>query len=125
MDASSLGSDFVRFDGRSPVAFRVVRDGTGRLRISSDLEGSEPDIVIPPASIERGMTMLKIANTGDLHLKFDLYITPDGQRYVYTSSCPLLPRPAQGESFSAFESWPHAVAGFAIGAPREGGSTCE
>ncbi len=58
-------------------------------------------------------TLLKVANGGDRALKFDLYISPDGERFQYTSSCTLIPKGA------GYESWPYPIFAFALGNVRE------
>jgi len=64
--------------------------------------------------------MLKVSNQTNRQLKYDLYISPDGQRFQYTSSCILVPNGA------GVEMWPYVIHSFAIGRVRDTTSaTCE
>lgn len=67
-------------------------------------------------------TLMTVSADLPLAVKYDLYMSADGETFVYTSSCVLTP------GISAFESWPHPVREFAIGRPRvvpERQLTCE
>lgn len=67
-------------------------------------------------------TLMTVSADLPLAVKYDLYMSADGETFVYTSSCVLTP------GISAFESWPHPVREFAIGRPRvvpERQFTCE
>ncbi|MGH8061296.1 MAG: hypothetical protein ACREO7_04690 [Pseudoxanthomonas sp.] len=67
-------------------------------------------------------TLMTVSADLPLAVKYDLYMSADGETFVYTSSCVLTP------GISAFESWPHPVREFAIGRPRvvpEQQFTCE
>jgi hypothetical protein len=45
-------------------------------------------------------------------VKFDLYVSLDGEQFTYTSSCGVTP------GVSSFEMWEKPVTHFAIGNPR-------
>ena len=55
---------------------------------------------------------VRIANRSRQHLKLDLWLSQNGKRFVYTSSCPIL---AGGESF---ENWPAPVTWLYVSNPR-------
>lgn len=57
-------------------------------------------------------TMLNVRTELDVALKFDLYVSRDGQTFQYASSCAVTP------GISSFEMWKYPVAAFAIGNPR-------
>ncbi len=87
-----------------------VPDAEATIRVSRITSGGEG-------------TMVSIANQTDRALKFEVFISPDGERWTATSSCPAI---AGG---ATFESWPYPVAFIAIASPRplaEGEpATCE
>jgi len=57
-------------------------------------------------------TVLNVRTELDVALKFDLYVSRDGQTFQYASSCAVTP------GISSFEMWKYPVAAFAIGNPR-------
>jgi hypothetical protein len=56
--------------------------------------------------------MAEIANRTKQRFKVDLWISRDGVRFVYTSSCPLPP------GGSSFEDWPGHVRWLYMSNPR-------
>ena len=56
--------------------------------------------------------MLTVKSDLPVAIKFDLYLSQDGERFTYTSSCALTP------GISSFEMWQQPVREFAIGNPR-------
>jgi len=105
-----LPSGFAISDGKSPFGLAVKANG-------SQLE-SVPATDLPAATItltrssEDDGTSIKVKSSLNLMIKYDLYISPDGKRFVYTSTCPLVP------NGSGFEMWPHPIHSFAFGNPR-------
>lgn len=65
-------------------------------------------------------TTLAIESKAEIPLKFDLFISPDKKRYVYTSSCPTGVNLKDG--LANYETWPHAIAAIAIGNVRRSGN---
>lgn len=65
--------------------------------------------------------MLTVSAGLPVAIKFDLYLSQDGERFVYTSSCAVTP------GVSSFEMWRQPVAAFALGNPRvvaDGKASC-
>jgi len=56
--------------------------------------------------------MLTVKSDLPVTIKFDLYLSRDGERFTYTSSCALTP------GISSFEMWQQPIREFAIGNPR-------
>lgn len=94
---SDLAGTHAIGEGHAPI--EVVTDG---LRVTAQREAGSND----------DGTLLTISNDQDQQVKFDVYISPDGERFLYTSSCTLI---AGGKNF---EHWPHPVRAFAIGRIR-------
>lgn len=59
-----------------------------------------------------GEPMLTVKSDLPVAIKFDLYLSRDGERFTYASSCALTP------GISSFEMWQQPVSEFAIGNPR-------
>ena len=55
---------------------------------------------------------LMVSSTLPVSIKFDLYVSTDGETFTYTSSCGVTP------GISSFEMWERPVTHFAIGNPR-------
>ena len=83
-------------DGR--VASASPATGGGNLRATRSGSEAEP--------------MLTVKSDLPVAIKFDLYLSQDGERFTYTSSCALTP------GISSFEMWQQPVREFAIGNPR-------
>ena len=84
-------------DGRVSAAAPAA-DGQGNLRATRSGSDAEP--------------MLTVRSDLAVAIKFDLYLSQDGERFVYNSSCALTP------GISSFEMWRQPVREFAIGNPR-------
>lgn len=109
LSLAEIPNDFAVGTGKDPLYLTVAQEG--ETLSSKASKGPSGDIVastIPHDS----MTMLTIKSNLDKELKFDLYISPDGRRFQYTSTCALIPKA------SNFESWPYAIHSFAIGNVR-------
>ena len=105
---ADLPADFVVGDARSPLAW------------PGDAAAQPMVLAERLAGQDSGGTMLKVASHDPRPLKYDLYISPDGKRFQYTSTCVLIPQGA------GFESWPYPIAAFALGHVREvKAMTCE
>lgn len=59
-----------------------------------------------------GQTTLTITHRLAANLKFDLYLSADGERFEYTSSCVVTP------GVASFELWEQPIRAFALGNPR-------
>jgi hypothetical protein len=57
-------------------------------------------------------TMLTVSSDLPVAVKFDLYLSLDGEHFTYTSTCGLTP------GISSFEMWQQPVLAFAMGNPR-------
>jgi hypothetical protein len=88
--------------------------------VSSSPVGFEPakaestDLVMGavPNTAPTPMTTLALTNRSARPLKVDLWISNDGQRYRYTSSCPI------GPGARSSESWPGVVPWVYVSNPR-------
>ena len=89
----------------------IVKVVDGKVEATVTKEISAANVTLKREEMEQGQ-MADIHNATAVTLKFDLYISPDGERFVYTSSCPVLA--GKGD----FEMWPGAVHSFAFGNPR-------
>ena len=90
------------------VSSSPAADGAGNLRATRSGDATAP--------------MLTVSGDLAVTIKFDLYLSQDGQRFVYTSSCALTP------GISSFEMWQQPVREFALGNPRvvaDGRMSCE
>ena len=117
LSRSTIPESFAIGTGAPPIALDV----TGMVAMPA-ADAASAEIIASRESDEGADTMLTIKSRLDTTVKFDLYISPDGERFQYTSSCPL------GPQHSNFESWPYRIHSFAIGNPRivsENQLTCE
>ncbi|MBD9468833.1 hypothetical protein [Pseudoxanthomonas sp. PXM01] len=57
-------------------------------------------------------TTLMVSSTLPVSIKFELYVSTDGETFTYTSSCGVTP------GISSFEMWERPVTHFAMGNPR-------
>lgn len=117
LNVEALPAGFVVGTAKDPLNLHLREDGT-QFRATADTA----DVTIrAEASESPGMTMLHLSSTADATLKIDLYISPDGRRFMYTSTCPLMP------AISASEMWPHPIHSYAFGNARrvaEGDMVC-
>ena len=97
-DASpSLALQVEVVDGKV-VAFAPAGDAPGNLRAARSGDATQ--------------TTLMVSSTLTEAVKFDLYVSLDGEQFTYTSSCGVTP------GISSFEMWEKPVTHFAIGNPR-------
>ena len=78
----------------------------------SEVGESDANFTITPLPCEnecKKMTMVSFSNRSGSRIKVDLWISPDGETWHYTSSCPL---------GVTYESWPHPIPYLAIARPR-------
>ncbi|KRA46670.1 hypothetical protein [Pseudoxanthomonas sp. Root630] len=61
---------------------------------------------------DAAQTTLMVSSTLPEAIKFDLYVSTDGERFEYASTCGVTP------GVSSFEMWERPVALFAMGNPR-------
>lgn len=101
-----------RSDGSIALYLKVETATDGSLTLADAEDEASATLVLSFTQRDEAQTMVSLKSAFARPLKLDLYISPDGEHYVYTSSCPVL---ANG---SSFESWPHAVAWIAIANPR-------
>ena len=110
MRKSEIPAGFAIGGGQPPLALRVDVDDAG-VRSVHAAEASEANITANGDS-QDGRTMLTIEHTLNVVLKFDLYVSRDGERFAYTSSCAVTP------GIASFEMWEQPIRAFAIGNPR-------
>lgn len=109
--AAELPADRVLTDGSTPVwvALTAQKDGRFELKDSDEASGQ---IELRMVQRDEQMTMVAIRSQGEKRIKLDLYLSPDGEQYIYTSSCPISP------GIVSYESWPHPVAWIAVAAAQ-------
>ena len=61
---------------------------------------------------DAGQTTLMVSSTLPDAIKFDLYVSTDGDRFEYASTCGVTP------GVSSFEMWERPITLFAMGNPR-------
>jgi len=118
MAAEDLPVGHVVVSGNDPFYLRL--SGTDTLTLEPADEATA-DLVVHFASRDHDMTMVSLKASGERTLKLDFYISPDGKRWQYSSSCPL-----KG-TMGTFENWPHMLPFLALANPRyvDGGDlTC-
>ncbi len=88
----------------------------GKVASSAPTSGSQGNLRAMRSG-DASAPMLTVSSELRVAVKFDLYLSSDGKRFVYTSSCALTP------GISSFEMWQQPVREFALGNPRvvEGG----
>ncbi len=104
---SALPADFVVGGADTPLSWTAPGESSA-IVVAERMAGDKAD-----------GTMLNVSNKTGRQLKYDLYISPDGAHFQYTSTCVLIP------NGTGFESWPYAIHSFAIGHVRdETSATC-
>lgn len=95
----------------SPSLALQVEVADGKV-VASSPAGEGPGNLRATRSGDAAGTMLTVSSDLPVAVKFDLYISADGERFTYTSTCGLTP------GISSFEMWKQPVAAFALGNPR-------
>jgi len=117
---SEIPAGFAIGGGEPALALKVeVADGKVTSFASADATAAN---VTASGSSADGQTMLNIRHDLDVVLKFDLFISSDGERFEYASSCAVTP------AISSFEMWEQPIRAFALGNPRvvaQDKMTCE
>ncbi|HSC86184.1 MAG TPA: hypothetical protein VLC09_02895 [Polyangiaceae bacterium] len=98
--------------GKDPIQLKVEAGADGALTVAAAEPGTE-NLTLSFASRTPSSTMVEVKSRAPLALKFDLFISPNGSEYYYTSSCPLASNVEDG--FSGFENWPHPIHSLAVG----------
>lgn len=104
---SALPAARVLTDGSLPLWLQVDAGTDGALQLKESDESSG-QIELRMVRRDEQMTMLAIRSRAAQRIKLVLYLSPDGEQYVYTSSCPIAP------GIVSYESWPHSVAWIAV-----------
>lgn len=123
IDASNLPKPHFRTDG-SKVLYLMVTISNGSVTDVAEADAASANLVVTFKHRDKSRTMVEIASKLEVPLKWDLHISPDDQRYIYTSSCP---RPPVEHEFASFEEWPHPVPWLAISnfrVPADGPLRC-
>jgi len=106
---AQLPAGFAVGSGRPVLALRVeVADG----KVVSSSPATNDANLRATRSGSAAEPMLTVKSDLPVAIKFDLYLSQDGERFTYTSSCALTP------GISSFEMWRQPVREFAIGNPR-------
>jgi len=109
--ASSQILKAARTDGSAPLALKLKRDEAGRPIGFLPASEDDADLVVVLKITDRG-TSAKIFNRAREHIKLDMRISPDGEKFAYTSSCPIR---AQRDSF---ELWIEPIKILEVSNPR-------
>ena len=110
LNKAALPAGFAIGSGQPPLALKVeVADGKATARAVADAAQAN---VTASGGADGGETMLTIRHDLAVALKFDLYISADGERFDYASSCAVTP------GISSFEMWSRPIRAFALGNPR-------
>lgn len=105
-----LPAGFAIGDASPSLALQVeVVDGKV---VASAPAGDAPGNLRAARSGDATQTTLMVSSTLAEAVKFDLYVSTDGEQFTYTSSCGVTP------GISSFEMWEKPVTHFAIGNPR-------
>ena len=105
-----LPAGFAIGDASPSLALQVeVVDGKV---VASAPAGDAPGNLRATRSGDATQTTLMVSSTLAEAVKFDLYVSTDGEQFTYTSSCGVTP------GISSFEMWEKPVTHFAIGNPR-------
>lgn len=105
-----LPAGFAIGDASPSLALQVeVVDGKV---VASAPAGDAPGNLRAARSGDATQTTLMVSSTLAEAVKFDLYVSTDGEQFTYTSSCGMTP------GISSFEMWEKPVTHFAIGNPR-------
>ncbi|RDZ27083.1 hypothetical protein [Lysobacter silvisoli] len=110
LSKAQIPAGFAVGSGKPPLSLRVeLADGKAR---SASVAAATPGNVTASGSSDAEQTMLTIRHDLDVALKFDLYVSSDGERFEYASSCAVTP------GISSFEMWSRPIRAFALGNPR-------
>lgn len=105
-----LPAGFAIGDASPSLALQVeVVDGKV---VASAPAGDAPGNLRAARSGDATQTTLMVSSTLAEAVKFDLYVSTDGEQFTYTSSCGVTP------GISSFEMWEKPVTHFAMGNPR-------
>ena len=110
LSKSEIPSGFAVGSGTPPLALKVELDA-GQVKSATVADVASANLTAS-GQLDAGEATLSISHALDVTLKFDLYISDDGERFVYTSSCAVTP------GISSFELWQQPVRAFALGNPR-------
>jgi len=88
----------VEVAGGKVASWTPAGEGTGNLRGTRSGDAAQTTLMVSSALQEA--------------IKFDLYVSTDGQRFEYASTCGVTP------GVSSFEMWERPIAAFAMGNPR-------
>lgn len=108
---SALPAGFVVGNGVPSLSLKI--DVAGNTVVSSSpVAGSEPGNLRATRSGDDAQTMLTVSSDLPVAIKFDLYVSTDGEQFTYASTCGVTP------GISSFEMWKMPVHSFALGNPR-------
>lgn len=111
IDKDDIPAGFAVGSGQPALALDVVIEN-GRVARAGVATAADAANVTASANAKEGETTLTIKHGLKATLKFDLYISADGERFVYASSCAVTP------GISSFEMWQQPIRAFALGNPR-------
>lgn len=114
----ALAADAQRSDGERALLLEVaLRDGQVLSTESAPLELA--NLVVRIETRSRRETVVALESAVEVALDFNLYVSPDGERFRRIPSCPVA---ARGRSF---ERWPERARWIAIGDLRNAGTAPE
>lgn len=102
--ASALPPDAQRGDRSRALLLEVVqRDGSVQSTEIAPLELA--NLIVRIGDVDSRRYRVSLESTLDRDLKLDLYVSPDGERFRYASSCPIVAGGSALESFAEPLSW--------------------
>lgn len=120
IDVAALPSDALRTDGERALLIEIsLPDDGSVLTEVAPLELA--NLVVRIDQRDRKQVVVGIDNATEAALAFDLFVSPDGQRFRRIPACPVA---ARGRSF---ERWPERAAWIAVAGVRRaesGGTDC-
>ncbi|HET7842638.1 MAG TPA: hypothetical protein VFL14_00695 [Xanthomonadales bacterium] len=96
-------------DGTEPLHLRVTDGEPPVLEAATE---ADANLVVRLVARDHDMTTFHLKQAGERTLKLDLWISPDGGHWQYTSSCPL-----RG-TVATYENWPQDVRFLAVANAR-------
>lgn len=121
LSRQELGQGSAIGSGDPALALKVdILDGAVASAVPAD--AASANVFALRSEGEKQQTMLNLRTDLGVALKFDLYISRDGDTFEYASTCAVTP------GISGFEMWQYPVREFALGNPRvlpKGKMACE
>ncbi len=107
-ELAQLPAESWRTDGSAPLYLRVeLIDGQVTAVTPADADTGNLGIWLDPDPDQS--TLIALENRTDARLKVDLHVSTDGERFAYTSSCPV------GANAGFYQRWPQPLPWLSVG----------